>query len=218
MVKNKLDKILLIVFFIFAALFQGCAKTVTIIPSAGTILSIEFSLRSEPTSSSKYFVIIATNEAYQLPSLTSYDELLEPGEAPQAGGQTEEYYYTNYYSTWASYIAIDKNFGSFSAKGPFIFGQTATKESVSTYSISGETISIQINLDKLFADASTISQFYIDIAAVDHPDASYKLLNDRLSSSNFIKVLTGEMIYGNDTEDSSIDSALDIKNWKVKIE
>ncbi|MBI5701697.1 hypothetical protein HZC34_07670 [Candidatus Saganbacteria bacterium] len=212
-----LFRISILVFSIF--ILAGCSRTVTTMPTFGNELNIEITLgASADVINNRYFVIFSTMESYQipLPPPDSQDEFLEPGSAPQPGAKSISDYFSQYYSTWSSYVVIDSQ-GYSLVNGPFIATNAVTRELISGLGTVTNKLAFTVRLDRLFG-ATLPKQLYIDVIAASYPQNSLKVLKDRISPpTNNFEPIKGTVISKSDETSSDLNSALDILSWKISL-
>jgi hypothetical protein len=199
---------------------SGCSRYVTQIVTYGTQMTVEVTFRGNlNVNNNRYFLILSTQEAYNIPVPPpeggSLDEFLEPGDTPRLGDKST--YFTNYYSTWHSYIILD-SLGYFLAKGPFSATNPITRESVATYSTASSKFTFTIRLERIFG-ASIPDYIYFDVVSADYPTDAQKFLKDHIAPpAQKISKISGSLLSQTDEEKSDIDPALDITSWTIKIE
>jgi len=206
----------LLVCWLFIA---GCAKTVTTIVTYGDQMVVEVTLRGTmEATANRYFMVLSSDPVFKVPypppDNISY-ELIEPGTTPLLGSITD--YYTNYYSTWSGYIAVEPG-GFFSVAGPFVEGVTITRESISTLGEPSTKITFNFRLSRIFG-ASIPSTIYFDFLSVPWQTDQPKLPADRLTSTNaYISKVVSSAITITDEENLSLDAATDILKCTVSIQ
>ncbi len=198
----------------------GCSRTVTTMPVLGTQMAVDITLRgTADVTNNKYFVILSTMEAYQIPLPPPYslDEFLEPGDTPQPGTQTLDYYYSTYYSTWAGYIVVDSQGYSFE-KGPFVYNVINSKQSIAGLGNVTNKLSFVIDLTRIFG-SNLPKTIYYDVVSVSYPSNALKILKDRISPPTFsFEPLQGTVIQKTDIDSTTvIDPSTDIISWTINI-
>ena len=215
-----MNRLLVISFCLLAVVFSGCSKTITTIPTYGSQMVVEVDFRGNlDLAKSRYFMIISTTESYSFPILppegSSLDEFLEPGDAPVVGNIAD--YFTKYYSTWNSYIALD-SLGYHLAHGSFAVTNTITKETLGASLYGGNYIYFTVTLDRLFG-SNVPDNIYFDIISADYPTSGQKYLKDHIAPpGRSISKIAGSILSKSDEIKSDIDPGLDIISWSVKIE
>ncbi|MFH1825986.1 MAG: hypothetical protein ABH823_01670 [bacterium] len=201
-------------------LISGCANTVTQIFEYGDEMQVTVALRGNfDATNNRYFLIIGSTENYSVP-LPRPDldpdipELFEPGTTPVQG--TEEAYYTNYFSTWAGYVILDDDLQYHLAKGPFVLGETITREVLSSVDEAATTLTFSFRLGRMFT--AVPSDIYFDFFSVAWVDGQTKIPSDHLpSTGNEISKVSGSIVTVTDGEDSGLDSSLDILSLRAEI-
>lgn len=198
----------------------GCARTVTQLVTYGDQMVVEITLEGNMNAdANRYFLVLSDNPNYKIPLpppdiLEDAPEFIEPGTIPIGG--SEEAYYTNFFSTWSGYIIIDPA-GYSLAKGPFVIGQTPTREVLGSLGESGNKISFSFRLGRIF-DAVP-GQVYFDFAAVPWPDGEMKIPYDHLpTTDNYISKISGSIATVSDDADSELEPDLDILGCRVEIQ
>ena len=215
-----MSRLLVISFCLLAVVFGGCSKTITTIPTYGSQMVVELDFRGNlDLTKSRYFMIISSVESYSFPILppegNSLDEFLEPGDAPVVGSIAD--YFTKYYSTWNSYIALD-SLGYHLARGPFSITNPVTKETLASYPYQSNYLYFTVSLDRLFG-TSVPENIYFDIISADYPTSGQKYLKDHIAPpGRSISKIAGSIVSKSDEVKSDIDPGLDIISWSVKIE
>jgi len=198
----------------------GCSRYVTQIVTYGSQMTVEVTFRGNlDVNENRYFLILSTQDAYSLPIPPpeggSLDEFLEPGDTPRLGDRST--YFTNYYSTWHSYIILD-SLGYFLAKGPFSATDPITRESVATYSAASSKFTFTIRLERIFG-AAIPDYIYFDVVSADYPTDAQKFLKDHIAPpGQKISKILGSLLSQTDEQKSDIDPSQDIISWSVKIE
>jgi len=174
-------------------------------------------------SNNRYFMVFGNNSTYQVPlpppNNVNEDELIEPGETPVSGIGTIASYYTNYYSTWAGYCFLEPG-GYFAIPGPFVLGQTTTREFLSDLGTTSTKVRFTFRLSQIFS-TTVPSTIYFDFLAVAWPSGIAKLPADHLTSTN--AYLSNATVVGStntidDPIDNSIAESLDIIKCTVTIQ
>jgi len=139
--------------------------------------------------------------------------MIEPGTTPIQGLLAD--YYTNYYSTWSGYTILEPA-GYFLVKGPFVLGQTTTKESLGTVGVVSNKLLFNFTLSRIFG-AAVPDRIYFDVVTVPWPNALAKVAADHLSATdNYISKIAGSIVTINDISEAGLDSELDILSVKVE--
>jgi len=213
-------RLFVISLFIFCLILTGCSRTVTVIPSFGTQMTVTATFRGNiDLSNNRYFMVISTNESYSFPMLPpeggSLDEFLEPGDSPVVGDKAD--YFTKYYSTWHSYIILD-SLGYYLVRGPFAITNTITRELISSTIPQTNYLNFTIRLDRIFG-ASLPDNIYFDVISVDYPAGAQKYLKDHIAPpGRSISSVSGSILSQNDEVKDDINESLDIISWSVSIE
>jgi len=167
----------------------------------------------------RYFMVVSSLEAFNVPLpppdlIEAAPEFIEPDMTPEIG--SAEAYFTNFFSTWSSYIVLDPA-GYNLVQGPFAIGQSITREVFSTLEDINNTLSFTIRLGRLFDPVP--NTIYFDVVAVPWPDGAQKIPADHLpSTDNTISKVVGSITTVADDLDSEISAALDIINCRVEIQ
>ncbi|MBN2058737.1 MAG: hypothetical protein JW782_08065, partial [Candidatus Saganbacteria bacterium] len=131
---------------------SGCSRTVTPLIDYGDQLLVEITLRgSYDVNYNKYFVVLSSG-TFRIPlpppdQLDAAPEFIEPGDTPIVGSQ--EAYYSNFFDTWSGYVVVDPG-GYAVVRGPFVVGQTATREVIAMLGAAGNKLAFLLSLDRLF--------------------------------------------------------------------
>ena len=158
--------------------------------------------------------IIRTPRCQAPPNNISY-EFIEPGDTPTLG--TEEAYYTNYFSSWTSYIIVEPA-GYYLGNGPFVYNQAATREQIAPLGSITNKLSFTYDLSEIFP-TSIPDNIYFDVISVDWPSGQAKYAADEFASSNnYISKISGSIATVTDGQDSGLSSDLDIVSCRVEIQ
>ncbi|MFA4967766.1 MAG: hypothetical protein WC624_06070 [Candidatus Margulisiibacteriota bacterium] len=215
-----MNRPLVISICLLAVFMGGCSKTITTIPTYGSQMIVEAVFQGNiDTAKTRYFLIISTQESYSFPILppegTSLDEFLEPGDSPVVGNIAD--YFTKYYSTWSSYIALD-SLGYHFVSGPFSATTPITKETLGAVVVQSNYIYFTVSLNRLFG-SSVPDNIYFDIISADYPSNGQKYLKDHIAPpSRSISKIAGSILEKTDEAKPDIDPSQDIISWSVKIE
>jgi hypothetical protein len=198
----------------------GCARTVTQLVTYGEQMVVEVRLRGNfDINANRYFLVMSDRSDYKVPLpppdfLEEAPEFLEPGTTPTTG--SPEAYQDIFYSTWSGYIVIDPS-GYSLVKGPFVLGQTPTREVIENIGEASDRLSFSFRLGRIF---STIpNPVYFDFVAVPWPDGGEKIPADHLpSTNNYISSLEGSVITVEDDPESGLAGSLDIQDCRVEIQ
>ena len=218
--KINLGIVILLLFSISILVFNsGCAKTVTNPYAYNAQMVVEVTLRGTmDIVLHRYFMVLSSDPNFKIP-LPPPDniefEFIEPGMAPQQG--SIEAYFTNFYSTWAGYVAVDPG-GYFTVMGTFIQGQAVTREVLTGLGDISTKISFNFPLSKIFP--STVpNPIYFDFVSVDWPTSDQKFAADHLTSTNaYISKIAGSIQVIQDEENLSLAPAEDILSCTVTIQ
>lgn len=197
----------------------GCARTVTPLVNSGEQMSVEVTLRGTlESSANRYFLVLSDNSTFKIPYFPNLDlttpEFIEPGMTPLQGTAID--YYIKYYSTWAGYVVLDRN-QFFSVRGPFIYGQAASREVLSNLSSPDTKIKFTFRLSRIFDIIP--DTIYFDFVIVPWPDGAVKIPADHINSTDaYISKATGSIKSVDDILDPGLDPALDIINCRVEIQ
>lgn len=211
---------LFLLLIIGCLLLVGCTRTVTQIVTYGEQMVVSVTLRGTlDNDANRYFMVVSSRESFKVPLpppdlIEAAPEFIEPDMTPEIG--SAEAYFTNFFSTWSSYIILDPA-GYNLVQGPFVEGQSITREVFSTLEEINNTLSFTIRLGRLF---ETIPDtIYFDVVAVPWPDGEQKIPADHLpSTDNSVSKVVGSITTVVDGEDSGINAALDIVNCRVEIQ
>lgn len=199
-------------------ILTGCSRTVTQLVTFGTQLRVEVTLRGNfDVTRNRYFMVIATQEAYYIPLPAPYstDEFLEPGDAAQAGDTAR--YYTDYYYSWHSYIVLNQ-MGYFLNKGPFVYGVSTTPEVISGTGNISNKLTFSVELERIFGPQIP-DYIYFDLISVDYPSGQLKYLKDNITPPvRSISKVSGSFIQAATISNEAIDGSQDIISWSVRIE
>jgi hypothetical protein len=197
----------------------GCAKTVTNPYAYDPQLVVTATLRGVmDTDQNRYFMVLSSDPYYNIP-LPPPDniafEFIEPGMTPLQGSL--EAYYTNFYSTWSGYLAVDPA-GYFTVMGPFVLGQAITREVLAGPGDASSKIVFTFPLSRIFA-GTVPDNIYFDFVTVNWPTGSQKLAADHLTSTNAsISKIPGSLQIVQDEANLSLTPALDILSCEVSVE
>lgn len=198
---------------------NGCAKTVTNPYAYSAQMVVEVTLRGTmDISANRYFMVLSSDPSYLIP-LPPPDnieyEFLEPGMAPQQG--SIEAYFTNFYSTWSGYVAIDPG-GYFTVMGPFVLGQAITREVLAGLGDISSKIRFNFPVTSIFS-GTVPDTIYFDFVSVDWPVSGKKFAADHLTSTNaYISKISGSIQVIQDEENLSLLPSQDIMNCTVTIQ
>lgn len=213
---------MVLVLFILSVLIiwgWGCARTVTPLVSYGQQMTVTVTLRGTLESyANRYLLVLSANNNFQIPDFPNFDlntpEFIEPGMIPLAGNTAD--YYTKYYSTWAGYVVLDRN-QFFSVKGPFVYGQTVSREVFSNVSTPNTVISFTFSVNRVFDIIP--DTIYFDFVSVPWPNNAQKIAADHINSTDaYISKLAGSIKMVYDSVDPGLDPAVDILNCRVEIQ
>jgi hypothetical protein len=199
----------------------GCAKTVTNV-NFGSTLSVTVTLRGNiDVSSNRYFLVLADDPTFKFPLPPPNNlqyEFLEPDGAKPQDGSSLEAYYTDFFSTWASYVVLDSG-GYFALPGPFVQSAPITRPGpFALYTSGSNKISFNFQLNRLYP-AGVPSNAYFDFVTVKWPAAGQKQSADHLESTNaYIATMSGSRLSVSDAPDSTIDPSLDILSIEVSVQ
>lgn len=210
-------KILILMFCV--VLIAGCAKTITPIVDYGEQMIVKVTLRGTmDQNNNRYFLVLSSNNGLKipLPPPDNIDyEMIEPGSIPTYGSL--EAYYTNYYSTWGSYIILDPA-GYSLVNGPFVLGQATTRETLELINQVSAVVTYRFDLGKVFG-ATIPDNIYFDLVTVDWPNGLQKLAADHLTSTNaLISKVSGSIVEIDDGSDYNLEPGLDIINCRAEIQ
>jgi hypothetical protein len=114
-------------------------------------------------------MVFSTREGISIPipppEGSSLDEFLEPGDSPVIGTKTP--YFTNYYSTWSSYIVVD-SLGYYNANSPYIETAAPTREVIAPITLPTNKLRFSISLARIFPNGVP-DYIYFDIISVNYP-------------------------------------------------
>jgi hypothetical protein len=211
--------IILVSLFVIS-LIAGCAQTVTQLVAFGDQMAVEVTLKGKAdVNANRYFLVVSSNPSYKVPLpppdiISEAPELVEPGIIPAAG--SPEAYYANFYSTWSGYVILDPG-GYYLIKGPFVIGQTPTREVLSGLGEIGTKLNFSFRLERIFSTVP--DQIYFDFISVAWPSGQAKIPSDHLpSTNNYISKTVGSIVTVVDGEDSGLDAGLDIVSCRVEIQ
>ena len=196
----------------------GCSRFATPLVVYGDQMVVEVTMRGTlDVYNNRYFMVLSTSSAYSVPlpppDNISY-EFIEPGDTPILG--TEEAYYTNYFSSWASYIILEPA-GYYLANGPFVYNQTATREQIAPLGSVTNKISFTYDLSEIFTTIP--DNIYFDIISVEWPTGQVKYAADHFASTNnYISKIQGSILNVTDSQDASLAVDLDIVSCRVEIQ
>ncbi len=202
-----------------AGWLSGCAETATPVTSFGNQMVVEVTLRGPiDVNNNRYFLVLSDNPSFKIPlpppENVTY-EFIEPGMTPLQGAVAD--YYLYYYSTWSGYIVLDPS-GYSLVKGPFLQGQTTTRETVSGLGEVSSKIRFVFLLDRIFGPVLPAT-VYFDFVSVSWPTSYAKFARDHLTSTNaYISSIAGSTQTIPDENNSAIDASLDILNCVVTIQ
>lgn len=211
MTNYKTQIVYIVILLLLFTVLIGCARTVTERVSFGSEITFDINFRGEmDIGNNKYFIVISTDEAYQIP-FTPY-EFIEPGIPPTNPSTIDELY--QYYGTWSGYILVDAGI-IYLVSGPFISTTEAYAHTqIGTVTEISEKLAFSFSVDKLFP-GSLPSSIYFDFVTVD----ASKFLKDHLTPpSEYISIYQNVIVTGSDEQDLSIDQSLDILDWVVTIQ
>ncbi|MDI6731435.1 MAG: hypothetical protein QME05_02495, partial [Candidatus Margulisbacteria bacterium] len=213
-------RVIAILFFCFFGIYLfGCARTVTPIVDYGEQMTVTVTLRGTmEVVSHHYYLVFSSSSGLTIPLPSPdnpyYYEMIEPGTTPINGAIAD--YYTNYYSTWSSYIIADTT-GYAAVMGPFVLGQAITRDAFANLGDLTTTIRFVVPLNKIFT--TTPDYVYFDFVSVNWPDGSPKISADHLTTTNaYISKISGSIVEIADSEDPTIAAAADILNCKVEMQ
>lgn len=199
---------------------SGCSRTVTPLVVYGDQLLVEVTMRGTiDPDNNRYFMVLSADPNYKEPlpppdQLDVAPEFIEPGDTPQTG--TPEAYYNNFFNTWSGYVVVDP-LGYNLVKGPFLLGQTATREVLSALTSISEKWTFTFRLDQLFTTVP--DEIYFDIVSVAWPDGQEKVPSDHLASlDNTVSKISGSITTISDGQDPGLDAGLDIINCRVEVQ
>lgn len=197
-----------------ALLLFGCARTVTDKVTFGTSLVVEVNFRGNlDMTNNRYYMIIASTDAYQLPYASDGHQFVEPG-VPAFDSTYFDYW--QYYRTWHSYVVLDNSATYFLVNGPFnSSGETYVRQSTGN-SVSGTTSKMTFNIALSQIFGTTVPPtIYFDFVAVDGPSG---YLRDHIQPpSKYISSYSGSDISGTNYTEYGTPS-LDITTWRVYIQ
>ncbi|NQT30259.1 MAG: hypothetical protein HQ596_06780 [Candidatus Saganbacteria bacterium] len=206
-------------FCIFTFAF-GCARTVTPVVNYGEQMRVSASLAGTmDVENNRYFMVFSDDSNYKVPLpppdiIESAPEFIEPGMTPETG--SAEAYYSNFFDTWSGYIVVDPS-GYSVVCGPFVEGQTLTREVFATLGEISDTISFTFLLGKIFDPIP--AKIYFDFICVSWPDGEEKIPYDHLpSTDNYISYLSGSIQVVTAFKDVDVDVSLDILELRVEME
>lgn len=226
-------KLLIVLVLLTVLLFiSSCARTVTSKTLVGNDLIVELWTRGNPDSSKyKYYFIFSTARTPLLPpSIGSY--FVGPGEIYDerkinVGTGTDvdiDYYYKNYFYSWSDFVLYDRsNFYLTSSlnQGGFFDASTTTQNHYNNIPETGFSYTSEITANKIkitfplrMLSTANITNLYFRFVAVDNS----QYMADYSQSTQYITNEINNYLYGTESTDSSIDSALDIINWQLKIQ
>jgi len=167
----------------------------------------------------RYFMVIATQESFSVPipppEGSSLDEFLQPGDPPIVG--TIDPYFTNYYSTWHSFIVFGST-GYLLSKGPYLSTATPSLESLAPFTTTSNKISFTVRLEQVFG-SSIPDTIYFDIVSANYGSGEQKFLKDHIYPPvRSIKVISGSILEKTDEVTTGVDPSLDIIDWWVQIQ
>ena len=202
------------------ALSFGCAKTVTVLPNVGNQLKMEVTFRGDIDSTANKYYIVLSSSSPAIPYPGTY--FFGPGESYDSNklnvSTDLSYYYTNYYSSWSDLILL-KDSSFLITNGPFVSAalHTAYTPSLLVFraiSSSDPDALKKINLTLFFNRLSSLTPtLYFNFVSVDKDGFMRDYLR---STDNSISTNIGTSISEKkETQDLSIDAALDIISWNM---
>jgi hypothetical protein len=198
----------------------GCSRTVTPLVVYGSQMYVEVTLRGDfDPDNNRYFMVISSDPSYNEPlpppeQLAEAPEFIEPGDTPQT--TSPEAYYIHFFNTWSGYVVVDP-IGYNLVQGPFLIGQAATREVLSTLTSISSKLSFTFRLDQLFSTVP--DEIYFDIVTVPWPDGAEKVPVDHLPSlDNSISKISGSITSVIDDPNLSLEPGLDILSTRVEIQ
>ena len=207
----------LVVFCI--GILTACARTVTPLINYGEQMSVEVTLAGTlEADANRYFLVLSANSNFQIPYFPTPDlntpEFIEPGMIPMQGSAID--YYTKYFSTWAGYVVLDRK-QFFSVRGPFSYGQAASREVLSNLGAPDAKIKFTFRLNRIFDIIP--DTIYFDFVTVPWPDGAVKIPEDHINSTDaYISKVTGSIKAVDDLVEPGILPALNIVNCRVVIQ
>ncbi len=217
-------KRVLIVLMLFASIFAGCAKNVTVLPNIGNQLNIEITFRGDVNSTANKYYLIFGSLSPNVPYKGMYG--FAPGESYDldklnAISSNLTLYYTNYFSSWNDFVLLNNDV-FYLTKGPFVVANHASF--TSSYlnarilpsphdALSDKKIALSFSFYRL---SVLPSDLYFNFVAVD-PSG---IVSDYLrSSDNKINVNYGTSIPERlEPSDSSVNPSLDIISWSMSVQ
>jgi len=205
---------------VVVCLAAGCSRTVTPIVTYGEQMAVEVTLRGNVDAGSNgYFMVLSADPNYKIPlpwpnQIDAAPEMLEPGTTPLIG--SIEAYYSNFYNSWSGYVLLEPA-GYTLVKGPFVLGQSATREYLSPPGAASSKLTFLVRLGSLY---STIpDKIYFDFVSVPWIGGSAKIPKDHLpSTNNYISKVTGSIVEVTEFEEASIEASLDILKVKIEVQ
>jgi len=225
---NRVNSSILLFFLLFFGIIfiSGCA-TWQKEDEATTYnqLIVKVSLAGNISNQAKYYVVLSDSNDLNLPNLSLSPYFFGPGEwydeeSINIGDLRDvDYYYENYFSSWDDFIVLES--GSFYlTKGPFPSSADAdthysfSRVFVDTHAVISENIiTLSFDFDNLNRE---ITDIYLNIFTVDTL-ASGRVLSDCLNSNEYLENIVGARKTGDDSADSHIPAALDIRSWELEI-
>ncbi|MCX5726178.1 MAG: hypothetical protein NT030_03165 [Candidatus Saganbacteria bacterium] len=190
---------------------SGCGRTVTEKIPFGDQITFNLNFRGDiDLAGNKYFIVISSQEAFQIPFLPY--EFIEPGIPPADPSTILELY--KYYGTWGGYTVVDSG-TIYLVKGPFISsGESYARSQVGGITEVNKKLTVSFSLERLFP-GSPPPVIYFDFVSVD----TSRFLKDHLSPpSQYISAYKNMIVTGSDEADFRIDKSLDILDWVVTIQ
>jgi hypothetical protein len=201
------------------ALLFGCARSVTQYVTYGNQMVVEVTLRgTTEVGANRYFLVLASRSDYKIPlpppDNISY-EFIEPGTKPRIGLEAD--YYKKFYASWEGYCELEPG-GYFLVKGPFILGQTNTRESIASPGTASNKIKFDFRLERIFG-ATIPSTIYFDFISVPWKVDSAKLPADHLATTNaYISKIAGSTQTIDGAANTAISAEADILKATVTIQ
>jgi len=218
----KYKKYIIFAFLILTfTLLGGCAHTVTPLNIYENQMQVSVTLRGtvKMDDTARYFLVLSRYPDFKTPlpfpdNVNGY-EFIEPGMQPQLGSM--ETYYTNFYSSWESYVMMEPA-GFILVHGPFVQGTTATREVIGGIPAITNNIQFFFRLNQVFG-TSVPDTIYFDFTTVYWPAGGAKYAMDHLNSTNaYISKIAGSTISVDDEISQGMDPSMDITNISVTIQ
>ena len=229
----KKNRFIAICFILLLTLITAsCARTVTSKVIIGDDLQVELTLRGSPDALKYryYFVFSASRTPLLPPSLQDY--LVGPGEVYDetrinVGTGTDvdiDYYYQNYFYSWSDFVVYkDSTFylTNSTNQGGYFDANTTTPNHYDNNSINPNfSYTSEISSNKItltfplsMFSTSNVTAIYFRIFTVD--ENSY--MTDYTASTEVLTNEVNNYISGTELTDTTLDSALDISSWKLRI-